>query len=495
MRAPDEPSAPDSAGPAPAAPIRWAAAGAAVALFALATRTSGDTDLWGHLRFGLDILRTHHLTAVDPYSFTQDRPWVNHEWLSELQMAVAYAVGGGAGLALLKGGLAFAAIALVWFALAGVDPAVRMVAIGLVAFGTAPLTRTLRPQLWSMVCLAMVSRVLVEDRRAGRWWLPVLFGVWANLHGGWIVGLAVLGLWAAADVVARPRMLSTWAPVVTASALATLCSPYGSTLWIFLRGTVGMSRNITEWQALWTASFPNWLPWIATTAAALWAIGRTPGYRLRLSAVLVALAYASARVMRVWPLYVECAAIFLAPALRARWPQRAGRRMSATQADAAAAAVVLLTAVAFAVSYGSSSLRCIGLRGDWVPDPVAARALDGGQPGRLVVFFDWGEYAIWHWGPSLKVSMDGRRETVYSDTRLAEHQAVLSGTPAGLSALDTWRAEYVWLPSASTTTKQWLATHGYRIEVDTSKSFVAVREDLPRLPRNASATMAGCFPS
>jgi hypothetical protein len=38
---------------------------------------------------------------------------------------------------------------------------------------------------------------------------------------------------------------------------------------------------------------------------------------------------------------------------------------------------------------------------------------DSGVSGNLAVHFDWGEYAIWHLAPALKVSVDGRRETVY----------------------------------------------------------------------------------
>src|SRR5580658_7228316 len=87
--------------------VLWVAAGSGLLLFALSTLTSADSDLWGHLRFGLDTLHTHVLTAVDPYSCTQDRSWINHEWLSELQMALAYTAAGSAGLALLKGALVF----------------------------------------------------------------------------------------------------------------------------------------------------------------------------------------------------------------------------------------------------------------------------------------------------------------------------------------------------------------------------------------------------
>ncbi len=68
----------------------------------LVSGVAGDPDFWGHLRFGLDILAQRQLTAVDPYSFTQDVPWVNHEWLSELLMAAAFETAGFSGMLLLK---------------------------------------------------------------------------------------------------------------------------------------------------------------------------------------------------------------------------------------------------------------------------------------------------------------------------------------------------------------------------------------------------------
>ena len=477
------------------APVRWAAAGVALVLFALATTTKADSDLWGHLRFGLDLLRSHHLTSTDPYSFTQDVSWVNHEWLSELQMAVAYSVAGVAGLALLKGSLVFSALLVVWSSLTGVNLSTRIVLVAVVALSTVPLARTLRPQLWSMLCLAVLCHVLMTDRRPAHRWLPLLFALWANVHGGWVVGLGVLGIWGLADGWSDRTRRVEWALVLGSSAAATLVTPYGWTLWRFLWNSVGLSRQITEWQPLWTATAPNWVPWMLTTVAAVWAISRTPGRRLHLTAVTAVLAYSSLRVMRIWPLYVESAAFLLAPAFRVRWPAR-GALVAQSRADRAAAAVIVSVSAAAALWLLTSSLRCVQVEGSWAPDLVAAHALSGAAPGRLVVFFDWGEYALWHWGPQLRVSMDGRRETVYSDRRLNEHGAILAGSAAGIATLDSWRAEYAWLPATSLNTKKWLATHGYRIEVETAESFVAVRADLPRLPvpESGPSDARRCFP-
>jgi hypothetical protein len=47
--------------------------------------------------------------------------------------------------------------------------------------------------------------------------------------------------------------------------------------------------------------------------------------------------------------------------------------------------------------------------------------------GNLAVEFDWGEYVIWHLGPQIKVSMDGRRETIYPDVIYQQNISFMLG--------------------------------------------------------------------
>ena len=65
-----------------------------VMLIALGARGVTDSDIWGHMRIGLDLLATRALPAVDRYSFTSAQPWINHEWLSDVLFAFAYSRGG-----------------------------------------------------------------------------------------------------------------------------------------------------------------------------------------------------------------------------------------------------------------------------------------------------------------------------------------------------------------------------------------------------------------
>ncbi len=75
-------------------------------LAGLGSCTTADPDLWGHIRFGQDILAAGHVVRSDPYSFTSDQAWTNHEWLAEVIMAGAYRFGGVRGLVALSSGVA-----------------------------------------------------------------------------------------------------------------------------------------------------------------------------------------------------------------------------------------------------------------------------------------------------------------------------------------------------------------------------------------------------
>jgi hypothetical protein len=88
--------------------------------------------------------------------------------------------------------------------------------------------------------------------------------------------------------------------------------------------------------------------------------------------------------------------------------------------------------------------------------------------------------------------MDGRRETVYSQRTLDEQDAVARGTPEGLAYLAAQRPEYVWLPRSADNVKHALAAAGYRLDVVSEASFVAVRGDRPVL--TAPEPMPACFP-
>ena len=103
---------------------------------------------------------------------------------------------------------------------------------------------------------------------------------------------------------------------------------------------------------------------------------------------------------------------------------------------------------------GAPHLQCIRidtLRSIALP----VRAVDwidrSGVRGNLAVYFDWGEYALWHLAPDLLVSMDGRRETVYPESTYAEYLRFQNGTGEWQDLLEKRPTDLVLFPKARPT--------------------------------------------
>jgi hypothetical protein len=462
----------------------------ALALAALALFTFVDPDLWGHTRFGLDILRDHRLPTVDPYSFTQDVPWVNHEWLHEAISALAYLVAGNAGLIMLKAVLVLATIGVIGSAIAAAALPVQWVVMAMTIVGLMPLLVTIRPQLWTGLFIAILCKILVARR--GFWLLPLLFFAWANLHGGWIVGAGVLVAWAATTwLFDRPGLSGPIIGVLLASAFATLLTPYGFTLWRFLSTTANGPRDIAEWLPLWTKPVTFWGPWLLSFGGAMAAVWRSRRSAKGSLAILLILGAGAVWISRIVSLSVIANAVVAGPALAQVFPIRSGeRRLAGWTAPTVFGGCLAVIALAL-----FPSSRCLPIVGPWTADGPAAESLRrGGARGRLVTEFGWGEYAIWHLAPALKVSIDGRRETVYTDTTVGEQIGIEEGSAEGLQALARIRPEYVWLRAdAAGATREWLKGNDYRIDIDRPRSFIAVRRDLPHM-EVAPTVETGCFP-
>ena len=426
--------------------------------------TSADVDLWGHLRFGLDLLQSRTFPAQDPYSFTTDRPWVNHEWLAELLFALSWRWAGAAGLIGLKLACIGGAIAFVerTLANAAVKADTRFLLLGLGVAGMLPRVTHVRPQLFSVLLFAALLFVVTHRPAAPRrllWAVPLL-ALWANLHGGWIVGLATLGVWCAGLVwESRDRGVRALWPLglPLLAAVATLGNPEGVGLWRFLLETVRFGRTaISEWGPVWLepVSLVIWLLFAGLAGAAIAGVARRRELLVRPAAVLLPVLWgvASLRVNRLDSFFVLSAISLLGPKLESLVGPQAAARTSPSpplpRSIRALIVAVLLTG-AVALPAGRQAIGCIQMQSRWWPEPeVAAFFADRKLSGRTVTFFRWGEYAIWNLPPDIAISMDGRRETVYSQGVIDGHLELYDGTPRGLDYLDSLRADFVWLPSA-----------------------------------------------
>lgn len=232
-------------------------------LFGMAARTPLDSDLFWHLRAGEETLRSGRPLLVDLFSHTRaGQPWINHSWLSQVGLALLLRAGGYLALGAVMAGLATLSMLLVYLQCEG--PA-ALKAFALILGGVvASVVWVARPQLVSLVLMALVSYLLYLYKWRGLdrlWLLPLIFTLWSNLHGGYVLGLlmiaAMLGGETLNHLLARrgPAVLA-WARVgrllawTLAAMLAVLVNPNGLNTWLIPFQTVNvgvLQQFISEW--------------------------------------------------------------------------------------------------------------------------------------------------------------------------------------------------------------------------------------------------------
>ena len=194
-----------------------------------------DPDTLWHIRIGEWILTHHAVPRIDTFSFTAaGLPWVAHEWLSEVLLAVAYDWLGWTGVLTLTAAAAGSVIGLVALyvrARVRADIAMMLVLLAAACAGPSLLSR---PHLLALplVTVWAIGLIAAREKGAGPPWilLPVMV-VWANLHGGFLVGLVLagaLGVEAMFDPACLWRTsLGRWGSFLLAATAAAALTPHG----------------------------------------------------------------------------------------------------------------------------------------------------------------------------------------------------------------------------------------------------------------------------
>jgi hypothetical protein len=165
-----------------------------------------DPDLWWHIKVGQNILATHQWPTTDPFSFTvAGTPWIAYEWLGDVAIGAVAKFGGLLGLDIFL--IVLASIVMLslygYATMRSGNSKAGFVAAGLLC-SLAYASFNLRPQMFGYLFL-ILTLIALERFRHGKpqalWFLPLLFLVWINTHGSWIIGLGVIfvfwasGLW------------------------------------------------------------------------------------------------------------------------------------------------------------------------------------------------------------------------------------------------------------------------------------------------------------
>jgi hypothetical protein len=411
------------------------------------------TDLWGHVVYGNWILDHRALPAEDPFlPLAEGMRVVDNAWLAQIILAVVERWGGAQALASVFASLVLATSAVLARVFFLQTRRLSLSVAGAAAVFAMAWSRhaIVRPENFAALCFAVLLWLVVRaeqqsdgadesgsaaspQRRAWALWggIPLVMLLWANVHGSYLCGVAVLGccwlgrvlevIWQSRSLraVLCDRLARQWMWLAEAGLGATLINPYGIDLLI---ETVQFARNenlrdVMEWYPLVLASATGSgfvLSWTVLTFAWRHSRRSVRPVEILLLGTFGALAAAGIRMIGWYaPVAVLVAMPHLADLINRVWP----RKIRPPIPDAALSARVwrptlcclLLLWVTFAFSPLSRSL--LGgnerpsekLYSRYTPLGLTAYLRSNPPQGQIWNPQWWGDWLAWDGPSGLKV--------------------------------------------------------------------------------------------
>jgi len=412
-----------------------------------------DGDLPRHILTGDLILQTGEVSTTDLFSYrTVGYPSTPHEWLAQVFFALAHRWLGLSGIVLLTALI----IMLTWSTV--YSQTIRrsnsfLLSLLLVGLGVAASQIHILPRPHIFTYLLTTIWIWLLEEIAGsrpRAWLllPLVMLLWVNMHGMFVIGLIILGIYLAGDFLdqapkewfgsGRTRAMLAGGAL---SLAATFISPSGPQIWVAIaalgRSTYIRSR-IPEYQSANFHMLETW-PFMLILLFVIVGFARTTE-RVSWRQILLITAFTGLALYagRMIPLFAIVITPIAAQALagwiknqhpESRWLviEKNIHKISSASRGLVWIPVVILAA---AMLFGAGKTIDAGNRGNTFDEPFfPVRAVtwlrDHPQEGRMFNEFDWGGYLLLNLWPEQQVFMDGHTH-IYGRKLTREYEKVVT---------------------------------------------------------------------
>jgi len=415
-----------------------------------------EHDLWWHLKTGQLIVATHHIPAIDPFSFTvMGKRWVVQQWGSEVILRVITAVFGLRGIILWRSVMLLCVYGVVaWlFVRVGGNSLGTWAILSLAAYAGAPFWIE-RPTLFSLLIFAVVFQLVV--RRSPHVWLCIpLFLLWANLHAVVILGLGFMILVSGTEAFKSALGVDDikWArrlSLVTLGCLvASFVNPYGPKLLVY---AVGLTHTVSSTAAEWGSPdfhqilFLPFLLLVLLSFVVLAFSSKRPDFTdVVLIAAFLGLGLYAERNLPFSAVVIGFVTVKYAPAFARGAADKKDEKSGRPASMPLVPALAIITAIALGLGAlvwhrfpRSDSLQAVSDRGF----PVATIASIPGSGVRLFADDRWAGLVIYMRWPGTHVAFDGRGD-LYGKEIIARYNQTIAGGPGWESWLNQICATHV----------------------------------------------------
>lgn len=419
--------------------------------------TTADPDLFARVAVGRLLESIGSVPLHDPFAFTVKKSfWIDHEWLSGVMFYHVAREWGDFGLFTLKLVSAYLSLAVILRAVRTSAPALKAVSLPVLLITGLMCgyvwSSTVRSQIVTYLCLPLFLFAFVQFSRLGRrrwlWLLPPLTALWANCHGGFVVGLGLLGVLTLLQLRNGRKKFVPLLVCLLACLIATCINPYGPGLyWGYVLDAVTMTRpGIPEWKSAPLFALSSLIPHLLCVCIVFGAIRRGHDCRaedLTLLAVSAFFGYTHTRLMAIFIMVASVYGTEYVYSALQPISGRLGRLRAAVKRAWISVGIGIFLLSAFGSMYFAASS---GFSLDYSQYPYQATEWlwQRGQGGRLLVDFNNGSFALWRLYPRYRVSVDGRYEELYPDETLRTVESALNPlAPEHVEALKTVRPDYI----------------------------------------------------
>jgi hypothetical protein len=425
-----------------------------------------DPDFWWHLRVGRWIVDNGKLPSRDLFTYTvPDHVWTDHEYLTEVLMWLTYSGAGTVGLAIAFGLITWAGFWLIYRQVRRQPFVIVGLGLALGALAGWPIWGP-RAQMitFALSCLELYwLQGYLSGRSRALTFFPLVMAVWANLHGGWVIGFAWLGVALVSELVmwawdrsnpAHKAHVRFLAIITVASVVAVLATPHGLSLYLYpfqTQGSVAQQKLIVEWfspdfHQIYLKPFEAMI----FIVVAGFALRRPSLYQFLLLITGLGLALQSVRHIA---LFVAALTPVMIATYSDYWKELAARRdwkfqLPARPLFAAVTAVVLvLISLVAVIKIDSDISPSVQAKLDASSYPIGAADWLAAHPEvgtRTYNQYGWGGYLAYRFypDPNRKVFIFGEAELM-GDPLLNQYNDVQNLRPDWKAILDQYKVDYV----------------------------------------------------
>jgi len=379
-----------------------------------------DSDTLWQIRIGQWIVENGAMPYTDVHSFTRlGEPWMSSSWLSQVLYAVSYQSLGWAGPVILTSLAIGATVTIFMYLFADyLDPtrAILLVTLAVLESGTHFLARPHMLAFPFMVAFLGGLMAAADRRSSPSWFLLPVLALWANLHGGFVLGLALIGpigleaLWTC-ERKDRVRLTIQWTLFGIAAVVACCCTPYGWNTLIGAAKILSLGKLLSmiwEWMP---ANFATW-SFFEFTLLGLIGLGFYRGLSLSVPRIILLLgllwmALSHARNIEIFA--------FIAPLVVAKpFAEQLGTlraAMTPAREGQSRAPVMMLAAIAVAVAGWASTQVFISHHPfAFLPSQTPVAAVDVLQKRQAQRIFSTSPFGGYLLSRDIKAFIDGRAE-------------------------------------------------------------------------------------